>query len=120
MTNGGGQSEEDRCRKLTEKLGYEVCLSLVSSSLTCSVHPRQIPPTQFIQAHTVLKSLGKDYLDEPVMVLGGKRDVVRKVAQKRVYFVCVVVNNVLRVLSHNSYGFKKVYTPLDVKAWKPR
>ncbi|EIM80994.1 HAD hydrolase [Stereum hirsutum FP-91666 SS1] len=81
MTNGGGQSEEDRCRKLTEKLGYE------------------IPPTQFIQSHTVLKLLGKDYLDEPVMVLGGKRDTVRKVAQ--------------------SYGFKKVYTPLDVKAWQP-
>lgn len=50
----------------------------------------QIPPTQFIQSHTVLKLLGKDYLDEPVMVLGGKRDAVRKVAQRYVSLVDMV------------------------------
>jgi len=81
LTNGGGVGEEERCQKLTKHLGFP------------------IQPTQYIQAHTVLKSVVHKYADVPVLVLGGKCDVVRKVA--------------------GSYGFKKAYTTLDVLAWDP-
>ncbi|KAI0344295.1 HAD-superfamily hydrolase [Trametopsis cervina] len=79
LTNGGGVSEEERCKRLTERLGVP------------------IGPSQYVQAHTVLKSVVHKYADEPVLVLGGRNDVVRKVAE--------------------GYGFKHVYTTLDVKAW---
>ncbi|KAJ3490351.1 hypothetical protein NLI96_g1470 [Meripilus lineatus] len=81
LTNGGGIGEEERCRKLSNLLGV------------------QIKPTQYIQAHTVLKSVVNKYAAEPVLVLGGARDNVRKVAE--------------------SYGFLKAYTPWDVHAWNP-
>ncbi|KAI0295868.1 HAD-like domain-containing protein [Multifurca ochricompacta] len=81
MTNGGGVSEEDRSKQLTERLGFE------------------ITPSNFMQAHTILKSFAHKYANKPVLVLGGKRDVLRKVAK--------------------SYGLKHVYTTLDVKAWNP-
>ncbi|KZT20001.1 HAD-superfamily hydrolase [Neolentinus lepideus HHB14362 ss-1] len=81
ITNGGGISEDERCRKLTGQFGFE------------------IKPTQYIQAHTVLKSVVHKYAKEPVLVLGGKRDQVRKVAE--------------------GYGFENVYTTLDVMAWNP-
>ncbi|KAH9912591.1 hypothetical protein B0H21DRAFT_704254, partial [Amylocystis lapponica] len=81
LTNGGGSSEEDRCRKLTAQLGVD------------------IKPSQFIQAHTILKSVVKNYADVPVLVLGGRGGEIREVAEK--------------------YGFKKAYTTLDVLAWNP-
>ena len=59
----------------------------------------QLHLSQIVQAHTILKSVVKKYADKPVLVLGGRNDVVRKVAQ--------------------SYGFKHAYTTLDVLAWKP-
>lgn len=81
LTNGGGVSEEERCRKLSSQLGV------------------QIHPDQFIQAHTVLKSVVHKYADMPVLVLGGKGDTLRRVAE--------------------GYGFQKVYTTLDILAWNP-
>ncbi|KAJ7647569.1 HAD-like domain-containing protein [Roridomyces roridus] len=81
LTNGGGVSEKARCQKLTEKLGFE------------------IRPTQYIQAHTILKTLSSKYEDTPVLVLGGKLDQVRKVAI--------------------DYGFKRAYTSLDFLSWNP-
>ncbi|KAH9910626.1 Haloacid dehalogenase-like hydrolase-domain-containing protein [Amylocystis lapponica] len=81
LTNGGGSSEEDRCQKLTAQLGVD------------------IKPSQFIQAHTILKSVVKNYADVPVLVLGGRGGEIREVAEK--------------------YGFKKAYTTLDVLAWNP-
>ncbi|KAI0797137.1 HAD-like domain-containing protein [Abortiporus biennis] len=81
LTNGGGIGEEERCRKLTEKLGFH------------------IKPTQYIQAHTILKSVVHKYTDVPILALGGLHDDIRKVAE--------------------SYGFKKAYTSLDVHAWNP-
>ncbi|KAG1742109.1 HAD-like domain-containing protein [Suillus lakei] len=63
LTNGGGVSEEERCRKLSSQLGV------------------QINPDQFIQAHTVLKSVVHKYADVPVLVLGGKGDTLRRVAE---------------------------------------
>ncbi|EPQ54702.1 HAD hydrolase [Gloeophyllum trabeum ATCC 11539] len=81
ITNGGGISEEDRCRKLSKQLGFD------------------IKPTQYVQSHTVLKSVVHKYAEKPIMVFGGKFDEVRKVAE--------------------GYGFEKVYTTLDVMAWNP-
>ncbi|TFK48616.1 HAD-superfamily hydrolase [Heliocybe sulcata] len=81
ITNGGGMGEEERCRKLTSQLGFD------------------IQSTQYVQSHTVLKSVVRKYAQEDVLVLGGKRDEVRKIAE--------------------GYGFQKVYTTLDVMAWNP-
>ncbi|KZP18676.1 HAD-superfamily hydrolase [Athelia psychrophila] len=79
LTNGGGMSEELRCEKLSQKLGTE------------------IKPSQFLQAHTIFKAMAHKYADTPVLVIGGKNDVLRKVAE--------------------GYGFKQAYTTLDVLAW---
>ncbi|KAF5385856.1 hypothetical protein D9615_002350 [Tricholomella constricta] len=79
LTNGGGLSERDRCEKLTKQLGV------------------QISSSQYIQAHTILRNLSQKYSDQPVLVLGGKLDAVRQVAE--------------------GYGFKKAYTTTDVLAW---
>ncbi|KAI0325483.1 HAD-superfamily hydrolase [Cubamyces sp. BRFM 1775] len=81
LTNGGGVGEEARRRKLNSQLGVE------------------LQHTQILQAHTILKSVVHKYADKPVLVLGGRNDDVRKVAE--------------------GYGFKHVYTTLDVLAWKP-
>jgi len=81
MTNGGGASEEDRAKRLTEQLGFEITTS------------------NFMQSHTILKSSTHKYANKPVLVLGGRGDILRKVAE--------------------SYGLNHVYTTLDVKAWNP-
>ncbi|EPT04967.1 HAD hydrolase [Fomitopsis schrenkii] len=81
LTNGGGTSEEARCNKLTSILGYK------------------IDAKQFIQSHTILKTIAKKYVNRPVLVLGGKNDEVRRVAE--------------------GYGFKRAYTTFDVLAWNP-
>ncbi|KAH7888320.1 HAD hydrolase [Phlebopus sp. FC_14] len=81
LTNGGGVSETTRCHKLSQQLGV------------------QIDPEQYIQAHTILKSVVHKYADLPVLVLGGRCDTLRKVAE--------------------GYGFKHVYNALDVLAWNP-
>ncbi|KAJ7668457.1 HAD-like domain-containing protein [Mycena polygramma] len=81
LTNGGGINEKERCAKLSGKLGFK------------------IHPDQYIQAHTILKTMSYRYTDSSVLVLGGKLDQVRQVAV--------------------DYGFKKAYTTLDVLAWNP-
>ena len=45
----------------------------------------QIHPTQYIQAHTVLKTVVDKYADVPVLVLGGRNDDVRKVAERHAW-----------------------------------
>ncbi|KAI0930545.1 hypothetical protein AcV5_007230 [Taiwanofungus camphoratus] len=81
ITNGGGVSEEARCQKLTSQLGFNIQVD------------------QFIQSHTILKQIVCKYADVPVLVLGGRNDEVRQVAE--------------------GYGFKRAYTTLDVHAWNP-
>ncbi|KAM5543342.1 hypothetical protein V8D89_003216 [Ganoderma adspersum] len=81
LTNGGGVGEEARRHKLSSQLGVEIHIN------------------QIVQAHTILKSVAHKYTNKRVLVLGGRNDVVRKVAE--------------------SYGFKHAYTTLDVLAWKP-
>ncbi|KAJ7140251.1 HAD-like domain-containing protein, partial [Mycena crocata] len=82
MTNGGGLSEENRCVKLSKELGV------------------QIHPSQLVQSHTILRSIAHEFADEPVLVLGGVNDSVRKVAE--------------------GYGYKQAYNSLDVHASNPR
>ncbi|TFK44483.1 HAD-like domain-containing protein [Crucibulum laeve] len=81
LTNGGGVSEKERCQKLSQQLGFTV------------------GPSQYVQAHTILKDQVHKYADKPVLVLGGKLDKVRQVAE--------------------DYGFTKAYTTLDVLKWNP-
>lgn len=56
-----------------------------------------ITPEQIIQGHTPMKDLIHTY--ENVLVVGGTGNLCREVAE--------------------SYGFKNVYTPLDILAWNP-
>ncbi|PPQ93685.1 hypothetical protein CVT25_012744 [Psilocybe cyanescens] len=81
LTNGGGVAEDERCKKLSAQLN------------------RTIVPSQYCQAHTILRKLSHDYRDKPVLVLGGEFDKVRQVAK--------------------GYGYRKAYTTLDVLAWNP-
>ncbi|KAI0047570.1 hypothetical protein FA95DRAFT_1559012 [Auriscalpium vulgare] len=81
MPNGGRMGEDERSARLTTQLGVP------------------ITPDNLIQAQTILKSHAHEYADRNVLVLGERRDVLRKVAE--------------------GYGFKNVYTTLDVKSWNP-
>ncbi|KAF8995474.1 HAD-like domain-containing protein [Cyathus striatus] len=80
LTNGGGVTEQERCDKLSKQLGVK------------------IGPSQYIQAHTILKTCVDKYADKAVLALGGKLNKVRQAAEY--------------------YGFKNVYTTLDVLAWR--
>ncbi|KAK0212590.1 HAD-like domain-containing protein [Desarmillaria ectypa] len=81
LTNGGGVSESARAKGLSDKLGIK------------------ITPSQCIQAHTILQQQVSQYANEHVLVLGGRRDEIRRVAEL--------------------YGFNKAHTMLDVLAWNP-
>jgi len=63
LTNGGGVSEDERCRQLSNQLGVP------------------INSNQYIQAHTILKKFARKYSDKSVLVLGGRLDKVREVAK---------------------------------------
>jgi ribonucleotide monophosphatase NagD (HAD superfamily) len=79
MTNGGGASEEDRSKRLSEQLGFEVGPKYSSfRRLRCC----KITTSNFMQSHTILKSAVHKYADKPVLVLGGKRDILRNVAER--------------------------------------
>ena len=79
MTNGGGASEEDRSKQLSEQLGFEVGPEMsYFQRLRC----RKITTSNFMQSHTILKTSVHKYADKPVLVLGGKRDILRKVAER--------------------------------------
>ena len=56
---------------------------------------RQIKPSQFIQAHTVLKTVVDKYADAPVLVLGGRNDDLRKVAEGHVFVLGMRARSVL-------------------------
>jgi hypothetical protein len=77
---------------------------------------RKIKESQYIQAHTILKKHAREYADKPVLVLGGKLDKVRKVAE-RYFCLCLLVYPHLTL--EYSYGFQEVYTTLDVLASNP-
>ncbi len=62
LTNGGGRSEADRVRELSDYLGVKIHLD------------------QFCQSHTPFKSLRDRY--QTIMVSGGRGDVCKQVAKQ--------------------------------------
>ena len=54
----------------------------LASSCLLAIDLLQIHINQIVQAHTVLKSVVHKYANKPVLVLGGRNDVVRKVAER--------------------------------------
>lgn len=44
----------------------------------------KIEENQYIQAHTILKTVAHEYAKKPVLILGGHLDTLRKVAQEYV------------------------------------
>lgn len=81
LTNGGGSTEAQRAQKLTGQLGAP------------------IDDQQILQAHTILKTKAYEFADKPVLVLGGRTNECREVAEE--------------------YGYKQVYTTLDIHNWDP-
>jgi ribonucleotide monophosphatase NagD (HAD superfamily) len=81
LTNGGGVSESARCHKLSQQLGIKVRSAVRDYVPFTEKDSTQIDPKRYIQAHTVLKSVVHEYADLPVLVLGGKGDTLRKVAE---------------------------------------
>src|SRR5579863_1487051 len=79
MTNGGGASEEDRSKRLSEQLGFEVRPKISSFRRSCCF---KITTSNFMQSHTILKSSMYKYTNRPVLVLGGRGDILRKVAER--------------------------------------
>ena len=79
MTNGGGASEEDRSKRLTEQLGFEVRPKTPLFRRSCYF---KITTSTFMQSHTILKSSTHKYANRPVLVLGGRGDILRKVAER--------------------------------------
>lgn len=82
LTNGGGVSETVRCQRLSKLLDVEVSLSLglyvhhyIGNSLQVSVN-------QFMQAHTILKSIAHEYADKPILALGGRPGAIPRVAEE--------------------------------------
>lgn len=100
VTNGGGSLESERCKKLTKELEVEVRRLFPGTCPLRLIHTLlQIGEHQIVQSHTVFRSLVPQYADKPVLVVGGIEDRCRRVAE--------------------AYGFKHVYIPADVLAWKP-
>ncbi|KAL7423421.1 hypothetical protein Q5752_001001 [Cryptotrichosporon argae] len=81
MTNSGGVPDDERRAALSSELGVE------------------LGKYQVVQSHTPLRALVAAYADKPVLVVGGRGDSCRRVAE--------------------SYGLKHAYIPQDVIAWRP-
>ncbi|KAJ3761825.1 HAD-like domain-containing protein [Lentinula raphanica] len=77
LTNGGGQTEFDRAKKLSSRLDT------------------QISPSQIIQAHTVLKDYVDAYADKTVLCLGGVGDTMRLVAESYGFHKAYTTTDVL-------------------------
>lgn len=78
LTNGGGISEETRAQKLRAQLGINVCLYSFTIDQT---HSFKIENYQCVQSHTILSTLEYKHRHENVLVLGGRREDVRKIAE---------------------------------------
>lgn len=73
-----------------------------------------MPINRYIQSHTILKSIAHRLHDEHVLVLGGRGNTLKSVANR-----CVGLDFSPQGgrLTRVSYGFQKVYNPLDILAW---
>ncbi|RSH78616.1 uncharacterized protein EHS24_002345 [Apiotrichum porosum] len=79
MTNGGGVPDAQRRALLSRDLGIE------------------LGENQLVQSHTPFQAAMREYIDKPVLVIGGDGDAARKVAE--------------------SYGLKKAVIPQDIIHW---
>ena len=71
-----------RRRKLTSQLGVEVSKWSNRQDLwAADACLHQLQQAHILQAHTILKSVVHKYENKPVLVLGGRNDDVRKVAE---------------------------------------
>ncbi|KAH8916704.1 HAD-superfamily hydrolase [Atractiella rhizophila] len=75
MTNGGGSLESERAQRLTSQLGVEV------------------EERRLLQAHTPFKDLSAQFKNAPILVIGGRGNKGREIA--------------------NAYGFTHPFIPLD-------
>ncbi|KAA1072469.1 hypothetical protein PGT21_034784 [Puccinia graminis f. sp. tritici] len=80
-TNGGGIPELERSKKLSQELGVP------------------ITPSQLVQSHTIFNQFLNSYSDKPILVIGGRSEKCRLVAE--------------------GYGFRQVYIPQDILKWNP-
>lgn len=78
-TNGGGIPESERSQKLSKELG--VCIT----------------PKRLVQSHTIFTQFLSSYQTKPILVVGGRGERCRLVAER--------------------YGFEQVYIPLDILRW---
>lgn len=82
MTNGGGITEAERCQKLSRQLDVQVDLTPLPTDCTLTQTTSKLSSTQLVQAHTILKELKHKYADKPVLILGGRGNKGREVAER--------------------------------------
>ncbi|KAM3582573.1 hypothetical protein VKS41_005217 [Umbelopsis sp. WA50703] len=80
LTNGGGVTEEQKAAQMSRKLDLDIL------------------PSQIVLSHSPMQSLVKRYKHTPVLVVGGRGDSCRSVAEK--------------------YGFQRVIQPVDIHHWE--
>lgn len=73
--------------------------------LDSDIELRQIKLHQFMQAHTVLKSIADEYVDKPVLVLGGKPGAVPAVAKEYAGFLSL------------TYDISDILTDMVLRMW---
>lgn len=74
-------------------------------NLDLDIELRQIKLHQFMQAHTVLKSIADEYVDKPVLVLGGKPGAVPAVAKEYAGFLYL------------TYDISDILTDMVLRMW---
>lgn len=95
ITNGGGVTDASRCASLSRELEVDVrvafprfpiCpLSVRVTELCLVARKLQVTPTQLVQSHTPLRaSLREKYENEGVLVIGGRGQSGRAVAESKV------------------------------------
>jgi hypothetical protein len=65
--------------ELTPTVSHELLLASILLSATNFEH--QVSPAQYIQSHTILKSISHNYFGKPVLALGGKGDIIKNVVR---------------------------------------
>lgn len=87
MTNGGGKSEEERCRDLSKQLELEVS------------------PGQFICGHTPMREMADKY--NTVLVVGGEGEKCREVAEAYGFRDVITPGDILKA-NHHTAPFRKM------------
>ncbi|KAG2177288.1 hypothetical protein INT43_007945 [Umbelopsis isabellina] len=109
LTNGGGVTEEQKAAQMSRKLDLDVsnipvCIEKVAFNISHS--RKQILPSQIVLSHSPMQSLVKRYKHTPVLVVGGRGDSCRTVAEKYVIILLII------------YGFQRVIQPADIHHWE--